>query len=144
MALALAVMPMAILANVDAPAQEYRGGENARALIVQRIDESKLVTPSGIAHPAAIAANGRRGVSDRFPMEHMQPVLRRPQELEKELEQLIDDQQRKGSPNYHKWLSAQEFGKRFGVSPQDIEKLSAWLQHQAFRVDSVLPSGMAI
>jgi subtilase family serine protease len=42
--------------------------------------------------------------------------LQRPGELQKELEEFIDDLHRLGSPVYHQWLTAQEFGERYGAS----------------------------
>src|SRR5580658_5733633 len=127
-----------------AAAQAYSGGRNTRALVVQPINEGKLVTLAGNTPGAAIAENDRGPVSDDLPMEHMQLQLQRPPELEQELVNLIDEQQRKGSPEYHHWLTAQEFGDRFGVSPQDIVNVSNWLESHGFRVDGVPTSGMMI
>ena len=77
-------------------------------------------------------------------MDHMQLVLQRPAELEKQLESFMTEQQRKGSAEYHHWLTVQEFGDLYGVAPADIQTVTGWLGNHGFRVDSVLPSGMAI
>jgi subtilase family serine protease len=36
------------------------------------------------------------------------------------------------SPNYHKYLTPAQFGERFGMSLNDIAKVTAWLQLQGF------------
>lgn len=143
-ALALTMLVVVTLSGVCAKAESYRGGQNTRALIERPIDETKLVTLRGNTHPAAVAANDRGAVADATPMEHMQLLLQRPAEVERQLESLIDEQQKKGSPDYHKWLTAQQFGERFGVAPADIEKVSTWLESRGFSVNSVQPSGMVI
>ncbi len=42
--------------------------------------------------------------------------LQRSPEQELALRQFLDELQTPGSPNYHKWLTAQEFGDRFGLA----------------------------
>ena len=46
-------------------------------------------------------------------------------------------QQTPGSPNYHHWLTPEEYGQRFGVSDADIGKITQWLQQQGLQVVSV-------
>ena len=53
------------------------------------------------------------------------------------LEQFLGEQQDPGSPNYHKWLTPEEFGDRFGLSPNDVNVIVSWLQTQGFTVDDV-------
>jgi subtilase family serine protease len=139
---ALVLLSFAVPAPTQTP--EYIGGQRTRALVVQPVDESRLVSLEGNTHPSAIAENDRGAVADAMPLEHMQLQLQRPPELEKELEKLIDEMHRKGSPRYHHWLTAKQFGSRFGVSPGDMDKVTGWLHSHGFRVDSILPSGMAI
>jgi hypothetical protein len=141
---AIAFAAIALVASVDCQVLNYSGGRNARALVTQPIDEARLAMLRGNTHPEANAENDRGRVEDSFPMEHMQLVLQRPAELEKALDAFMQEQQRKGSPEYHHWLSAKEFANRYGVAPADIEKVTSWLQNHGFRVDNVLPSGMAI
>jgi hypothetical protein len=59
---------------------------------------------------------------------------------ERELEQLLDEQQRKSSPNYHRWLSAAEFGARFGTADTDTEQIRTWLESKGFAVGTVSKS----
>jgi len=55
----------------------------------------------------------------------------------KALDQLLAQQQNPRSPLYHKWLTPEQYADRFGLSPNDIQKLTAWLQSQGFSVRNV-------
>lgn len=57
-----------------------------------------------------------------------------------DLTQLLVDQQNPNSPQYHKWLTPQQFGARFGLSSSDMSKVKAWLQGKGLAVTSVAPS----
>ena len=61
-------------------------------------------------------------------------VLKRSQEQESALRKLLDDQQDKASPNYHKWLTPEQFGKQFGPSDGDLQTVTAWLQSRGFQI----------
>jgi uncharacterized protein (TIGR03437 family) len=50
------------------------------------------------------------------------------------LDRLLVEMQDPSSPNFHKWLSPEEFGQRFGASPNDIAQVSAWLKSQGLTV----------
>lgn len=51
-----------------------------------------------------------------------------------DLTQLLSDQLNPSSPQYHKWLTPEQFGARFGLSAADIAKVSSWLSDQGFKV----------
>jgi len=50
---------------------------------------------------------------------------------------LIAAQQDPDSPLYHKWLTPEEFGARFGLADSDIATVQSWLEQQGFTVNSV-------
>ena len=64
-------------------------------------------------------------------------VLKRSPEQEAALRKLLDDQQDKASPNYHKWLTPDEFGAQFGAADQDIQAVAGWLQGHGLQVNRV-------
>ena len=74
------------------------------------------------------------------PMQRMTLVFKPTAEQQAALDQLLVEQQDPSSPNYHKWLTPEEFGDRFGVSAQDINTLAAWLTSQGFTVDQTAHS----
>src|SRR3984957_583958 len=56
---------------------------------------------------------------------------------QKALNRLVAEQQDRSSPNYHKWLTPEEYADRFGLSSNDIQKISTWLKSQGLNVVSV-------
>jgi pseudomonalisin len=91
-------------------------------------------------HPKARPESDAGPVSDDFTILGMTLVLRRSSDQQAALDALLAAQQNPQSPEYHKWLSPEEFGARFGLSQSDIDKLTAWLQESGFAVDEV-PKG---
>ena len=77
-------------------------------------------------------------------MDHMLLQLQRSPEREQALRNFIDQQHDSASPNFHKWLTADQFGQLYGPAPQDIETVSDWLRSSGFTVNTVYPSGMSI
>jgi subtilase family serine protease len=57
-----------------------------------------------------------------------------------QLSQLLADQQDPKSPRYHKWLTPQEYTKRFGVTQQEFNKVSDWLAKEGFQVTGGSPA----
>jgi hypothetical protein len=125
-------------------AQAVDSGQHSRALITQKIDESKRIPLAGNTRPEASTANDRGALAGNFPMEHMLLQLKRPPEQEQALQEFIAEQQTKGSANFQRWITAQEFGERFGLAKQDLDAITAWLESHGFKVNMVYPSGMVI
>jgi hypothetical protein len=71
-------------------------------------------------------------------------LLQRSPDQESALRQLLDDQQNKSSPNYHAWLTPEQFGKQFGPSDADIQAVAQWLTSQGFTSLKVGPGRTVI
>jgi pseudomonalisin len=108
-----------------------------RSLIVQPVDERQVLQLKGNTHPRARAEFDRGAAPANLPMQRMLLVLKRSPEQESALQKLLDEQQDKGSPNYHKWLTPEEFGTQFGPSDQDIQIVTGWLQSHGFQIGQV-------
>lgn len=106
----------------------------ARPQITQPLDESQQIILKGNTHPLATAQYDRGAAPANLPMDRMLLVLKRSTEQETALRQLLDAQQDKSSPNYHKWLTPDEFGKQFGVADSDLQVVIGWLQTHGFNV----------
>jgi hypothetical protein len=115
-----------------------------RSVVTQKIDETKRVTLPGNTRPEASLANDRGAVAESFPVEHMQLQLKRSPEQEHVLQQFIDEQQTPGSPNFHRWITAQEFGERFGLAKEDLDAITIWLKSHSFKINVVYANGMLI
>ena len=51
---------------------------------------------------------------------------------QKALTRLLAEQQDRKSPNYHKWLTPEQWADRFGLSPNDVQHITTWLKAQGF------------
>ena len=134
----------AVLTAVSFVNAQVESGLHARPRITQSVDDMNRVSLEGNTHPEARPANDRGVLANDFAMEHMLLQLKRSPQQEQAVQQFIDELQTKGSPNYHHWLTAQEFGERFGPAKPDLDAVSGWLESHGFRVNVVYPSGMLI
>ena len=122
--------------SLSSPADAARPSE-VRARVTQAVDVQKRVTLRGNIHPLARAEYDRGVAPDDLPMARMLLVLRRGDDQETALRQLLEDQQVKSSPHYHQWLASEEFGQRFGPADADIQAVADWLTGQGFQVNQV-------
>jgi len=131
-----------LLSGVSAAAEESIPG---RPLLKAAVDERQRVTLEGNTRPEArVAANDRQAVADSLPLEHVLLQLKRSPAQEKAVEAYIDSLTDRGSPNYHHWLTAAEYGRRFGVAQSDIGRITGWLKAKGMTVNLVYPSRMMI
>jgi hypothetical protein len=110
-----------------------------QSLIVQRVDNSQLVTLQGNTHPLAQSLTDLGVAAPSLSMQRMLLLLKRSPAQQSALTQLLEEQQEKNSPSYHQWLTPAEFGQQFGAAPQDIQTVTAWLQSEGFQVAQVSP-----
>jgi subtilase family serine protease len=108
-----------------------------RDRIVQPVDESALTTLGGNVHPLATSQNDLGAAPVSEAMSRVRLVLRRSAAQEAALEGYLAAVQNKNSPSYHKWLTPAQFGKLYGPSDNDVQKLTGWLQGHGFNVDEV-------
>jgi len=71
-------------------------------------------------------------------------VFNRSAAQEADLQALIAAQQNPASPEYHRWLSPEQFAARFGMADVDLSKVQSWLEQEGFSIDSVARSKNAI
>ncbi len=112
--------------------------------ITSQVDEGKLVVLKGNTHPLAQARNDQGLAPDSLPMGRMLMVLQRSSEQESALRKLMDQQQTNPSPNFHQWLTPEQFGQQFGVADADIQSVTSWLSSHGFQVNQVSAGKMII
>ncbi len=110
------------------------------ALITESVNEAKLVTLAGNTPVKANAKSDRGLVSTSLPMNDLWLQLKRSPEQQAALDRYTEDLSDPDSPNYHRWLTAKEFGARFGLAQEDIVAVSTWLESHGLRVDGVAPN----
>jgi subtilase family serine protease len=132
----------AILAGFAPDVAAQAGAGTPR--ITNAIDGASRVGLGGNVRPEARPENDRGRVVDSLPLQHMLLQLKRSSQQEATLQLFIEQLQTKGSPNFHRWLTAQEFGARYGVNQSDLDAVTAWLRSQGFLVNVIYPNGMLI
>ena len=101
--------------------------------ITQAVDEKSLVVLQRNVHPLARPEFDQGAAPPGLPLERMLLVLKRSPEQDSALQKLLEDQQDKSSPRYRQWLTPEQFGQRFGLGDNDIQKVTAWLQNHGFQ-----------
>ena len=114
-----------------------RRADSQQSQIREEINAAKTVVLKGNVHPWAQARFDRGLAPATLPMQRMMLVLKSTPQQGTQLDELLRDQQDRNSVNYHKWLTPEEFGSRFGASEADIQKITSWLESQGFSIDMV-------
>jgi len=109
---------------------------------VTSVIDSRSFSPlKGSVH--ALVRNGATdlgAVPDETPSGTLTLLLQRPAEQEQQLQQYLRAAHTPGSPNYHKWLTPQEFGKNYGVADSDLSAVRSWLQSEGLKIEKVSSS----
>jgi hypothetical protein len=130
-------IPLILLLMVIWPALAVAQMTTKRPLISQPVEDSKLTILRGNRYPRAQAKYDRGAAPASLPMERMMLVLKRAPEQETELDALLAQQQNQSSPNFHAWLTPEQFGQQFGPADQDIQAVTSWLQLHGFQISKV-------
>ena len=125
------------LFGLGLPSQLFAQDASIRQRITQKIDERQMKTLRGNVHPMARAEFDRGRAPDNLQLNRLMLVLQRSPEQEQALQQLMQEQQTKGSPNYQKWLTPAEFGAQFGPADADVQTVTGWLGSHGFKVTHV-------
>ncbi|AEU37366.1 Ig-like domain repeat protein [Granulicella mallensis] len=134
-AFAVAQQPGAPAASAIAPVP---------AVLTQRIDDSQRITLPNSVVPTVKRASDLGVLSPAQQMNRMVLVLKRSATQQKDLDTLVAAQQKKGTPQYHQWLTPEAFSARFAPAPGDVAKVAAWLQSHGFTQVAVSRSGQRI
>ncbi|HSZ07555.1 MAG TPA: Ig-like domain repeat protein [Steroidobacteraceae bacterium] len=108
----------------------------AAPLITQAIDENALVRLTGTVHPLATPDADQGAVADSTQLGRTILMLKSSDTTQAALKKFMDDQQNSKSPNYHHWLKPEEFGQRFGAAPQDIQRITQWLESHGLQPEA--------
>jgi uncharacterized protein (TIGR03437 family) len=92
-----------------------------------------------IGSASAISRRHLDARDDRGPVDAAMPIAYATLYLQPAagLEMFLAEQQNPSSPNYRRWLTPEQFGDRFGLSGNDIAKLTQWLRAEGLTVHDV-------
>ena len=122
---------------------ESLSGQALKDRIVQAVDTSQATALSGNVHPMARPQYDQGRVEPSMPM-RVTLVFKMSAEQQADLDALLARQQDRGSPDYQRWLTPEQYGSRFGVSQGDINKVTGWLESEGLQVESIATSQNAV
>ena len=96
--------------------------------ITAEINEGQRLTLPGHVHPKARPENDLGRVSPSLEMSYVTVELAQSAGQQADLKSLLAEQQDPASPNYHRWLTPEQYGQRFGASADDVNTIASWLQ----------------
>jgi subtilase family serine protease len=140
--LSLSVVTLLLGSSIALISQE--SGRRSPAVIHDKVDENSLVTLPGNTRPEANAENDLGAVDDSLGMDHMMLQLKRSAAQEQAAAEFVAELHDPKTPNFHKWLTASEFGRNYGLADSDVQTITGWLESHGFTVNSVFPNGMVI
>jgi len=114
------------------------------ARVTQAVNPQNNVLLRGNTHPLARAEYDHGAVPDSQLLSRMLLLLQRSPEQDSALQQYLEDQQNRLTPNYHRWLTPEQFGTQYGPADADIQAVTAWLASQGFSQINAGPGRMVI
>jgi hypothetical protein len=132
-----ALIAIGISGSIATKAQTANSAGLTSTRPILPINDGRLVRLTGNTHPSARPEFDRGLVDPQLPMNRMILVLKRSPEREAALESFMARQLDRTSPDFHHWLSPEEFGTRYGLSDDSIQIVSGWLQNHGFAVTKV-------
>src|SRR5512146_1297972 len=108
--------------------------------IVSSLDNPAVSPIRNNVHPLARRGADRCNVDDTLQLNRAMLMFRQTPAQQSDLDGLLADQMNPSSPNYHKWLTPEQFADRFGMSSNDLNKVTRWLREQGLTVVEVARS----
>ncbi len=100
--------------------------------IVQAADNGQMTILQGNIHPMARQQFDQGRVSPDMQLQGVSLVFKLSAVQQAALNQLLVEQRDPASANYHKWLTPEQYAARFGMSQDDLDKVTRWLTSQGF------------
>jgi uncharacterized protein (TIGR03437 family) len=88
----------------------------------------------GVIRPEAQPAYDRGPLAGDTQITGITLILKPSAAQQATLEKLLANQQDASSWEFHHWLTPAEYAGRFGVSPSDMSRVSAWIKDQGFSI----------
>jgi uncharacterized protein (TIGR03437 family) len=97
----------------------------------------RRVALAGRIHRKATPQNDLGRVNASFELPAVTVMLKPTAAGQAALSQFLQEQQDPASPNFHRWLTPDEYGARFGASESDVQQIADWLKSQGLTVETV-------
>jgi subtilase family serine protease len=124
---------IAVILMIGSPGSSQMASKDR---ILRPVDPSQTALVPGTAHPLARPEFDQGRVSPDRPITGTL-VFRLSATQQTDLDRLLQAQQKPSSPSYHQWLTPEQYADRFGMSQNDLAKVSAWLKSQGLTVNGI-------
>jgi subtilase family serine protease len=108
-----------------------------RDRIIYAVDSGRTAAVRGTAHPMARPEFAQGRVSPEQQLTGVALTFRLSASQQADLQELLREQQDRSSPNYHRWLTPEQYAARFGMTSNDLAKVTSWLQSQGLTVTAI-------
>lgn len=115
----------------------HSSGFAQESRITGEVDPAQTVTLHGNVSPKAQPQHDLGPVDPGFKLSYVTLAFKPSTTQQAELDQLLANQQDRSSPNYHSWLTPEQYADRFGLSTADVARVRAWLESQGFTINYV-------
>jgi len=105
--------------------------------ITAPINSNQHIALAKSLHPRALPQYDQGAVDPSLEFSYVTLVAAPSPTQQLALDQLLAQQQDRRSPNFHKWLTPEQYAARFGLSANDVSKITGWLQAQGLTVLTV-------
>ena len=112
--------------------------------ITVAIDNSRRATLPGHVSPRIESGVDQGSVDPSMDLPYVTLMLKPSASQQADLDRLLAQQQDPSSPDYHNWLTPEQYADRFGLSQADIAKMVAWLGQHGLAVKSIARGRNAI
>lgn len=101
------------------------------------VDDARKVVLAARRHPLAQPQYDLGPVDPAREIGYLTLSFQRSPEQQASLDGLLAGQQNPSSPDFHKWLTPEQYAGRFGLSSADTGKIVHWLRRRGFKVEDV-------
>ncbi len=103
--------------------------------VTRPVSRDQVRVVRGNIHPLARAPFDGGAVEASLRLDHIMLLFKPSAAQQADLDRFLVAQQNPSSPDFHKWLTPEQFADRFGVSTSDHSKVVAWLQSEGLTVN---------
>jgi uncharacterized protein (TIGR03437 family) len=105
-----------------------------------RVDSSRRMVLANHVHPLASAENDQGRMDAAETLSNVTLAFSPTPDQQADLESLLVAQRTPESPDFHRWLTPQQYADRFGLNQSDLATVTGWLQDQGLTVTGVAQS----
>ena len=107
---------------------------------IGQVDATAFVAIPGTVRPELGTAVDKGEMSSARQFSELLVQLHRAPAQQAALDAFLDSLHDPRSPNFHKWLTARQFGERFGIAAKDLAAVTDYLTGHGLRVGKLTPN----